>query len=312
MPTQEPAANGGPYDITIVGAGMAGLYAAWRLSNPAWQQQSPLIQQLIAQNGTGELQLCFIEASSSVGGRLDLYTFTNNGADVTVELGGMRFQKSQLLVWELIQNLQLEVTPFPISDNRLFYVRNTQIWENEIKDPNAPVQLPYQFLPGLQNLTPDQMFNLAVSNAVGNLDAPNWTAQQWEQFTTQNAYSSPESNPVQVFVNMGYMEIGFWNLLYDQVGQEGYRYLTEAGGYDFNTINWNSALAMPYVASGDYSSSATYWRVVGGYQTVPLQMAQNIADQLPIQLNTRLVGLTKDDDGMLNLTVAKGPIRSVI
>ena len=41
-PTQEPAANGGPYDITIVGAGMAGLYAAWRLSNPAWQQQSPL------------------------------------------------------------------------------------------------------------------------------------------------------------------------------------------------------------------------------------------------------------------------------
>ena len=131
-------------------------------------------------------------------------------------------------------------------------------------------------------------------------------------FTTQNAYSSPESNPVQVFVNMGYMEIGFWNLLYDQVGQEGYRYLTEAGGYDSNTINWNSALAMPYVASGDYSSSATYWRVVGGYQTVPLQMAQNIADQLPIQLNTRLVGLTKDDDGMLNLTVAKGPIRSVI
>jgi lysine 2-monooxygenase len=312
MLTQQTAANGGPFDITIVGAGMAGLYSAWRLLDPGAQQQSPLIQQLIAQNGTGQLQLCFIEQGSNVGGRLDSYTFNSNGADVTVELGGMRFQKSQLLVWELIQNLQLKTTAFPISDNRLFYLRHTQIWENEITNPHAPVQLPFQLLPGQQNLTPDQLFNLAVANAVGNADAPNWDAQTWQQFTTSNSYSSPESNAVQVFTNASYMDIGFWDLLYDQVGQEGYRYLTEAGGYDSNTINWNSALAMPYVASGDYSSSATYWRVVGGYQAVPMQLAQNISDQLPIQLNTRLVGLTKDDSGLLNLTVASGPARSVI
>jgi monoamine oxidase len=109
------------------------------------------------------------------------------------------------------------------------------------------------------------------------------------------------------------MDVGFWDLLYDQVGQEGYRYLTEAGGYDSNTINWNSALAMPYVASGDYSSTATYSRVVGGYQTLPLQLAQNIADRLPIQMRTRLAGITRDESsGLLDLTVAKGPMQSVI
>jgi cation diffusion facilitator CzcD-associated flavoprotein CzcO len=46
MPTPQRAGNGGAYDITIVGAGISGLYTAWRLLSPE-AQQSPLIQQLI-------------------------------------------------------------------------------------------------------------------------------------------------------------------------------------------------------------------------------------------------------------------------
>jgi monoamine oxidase len=312
MPTSQRAANGQPYDITIVGAGMAGLYSAWRLLSPA-AQQSPLIQQLIAENGTGQLQICLLEQSDRVGGRLDSYTFKEpGGVEVTVELGGMRYQTTMKLVAQLIQTLGLPSTNFPISNNRLFYLRGTQIWENEIKNPAAPVTLPYQLPDKLLHLTPDDLFNWVVINVTGDPKSKGWSSDQWKQYATSNAYTSPASNPVQVFKNMGFFDIGFWNLLYDQVGDEGYRYLTEAGGYDSNTINWNSALAMPYVASGDYSSSATYQRLVDGYQALPKALAQAIGGSQVIQLRTILLKLTKDSNGLLNLTVGKGPNRGVI
>jgi hypothetical protein len=232
-----------------------------------------------------------------VGGRLDSYTFDEpGGVEVTVELGGMRFQKSQALVWALIQALGLQTTAFPLSKNRLFYLRNTKIWENEITNPNAPVQLPYQLPPTERNLTADGLFNLAVSNAVGNPNAYKWDTRQWRDYVTANNYSSPKRNPVRVFDNAAYQNIGFWNLLYDQVSEEGYRYLTEAGGYDSNTINWNSSVAMPYVASGDYGSSASYLRLVGGYSTLPDELAQSISSQLTISFNTRLKGFIKNND----------------
>jgi lysine 2-monooxygenase len=313
MPTPSRPANGGPYDITIVGAGMAGLYSAWRLLSPA-ALQSPLIQQLIQENGTGQLQLCLLEQSDRVGGRLDSYTFHDpDGTEVTVELGGMRYQTSMQLVTQVIQALGLQSTKFPGSNNRLFYLRGTQIWENEIKKyPNAPVQLPYELPTGLLSMSPDDLFNWVVENVTGNQNSPNWTADQWQQFVTSTGYTSPAGNPVQVFNNTGFFEIGFWDLLYDQVGNEGYRYLTEAGAYDSNTINWNSALAMPYVASGDYSSSAQYLRLVGGYQTLPLALFNSINQQV-VQFKTPLVGLTQNgNSGFIDLTIGRGPNKRVI
>src|SRR5262249_56878875 len=139
MPTSQRAANGQPYDITIVGAGMAGLYSAWRLLSPD-AQQSPLIQQLIAENGTGQLRICLLEQSDRVGGRLDSYTFKEpGGVEVTVELGGMRYQTTMKLVAQLIQTLGLPSTNFPISNNRRFYLRGTQVCGNGINSPAVPV-----------------------------------------------------------------------------------------------------------------------------------------------------------------------------
>jgi lysine 2-monooxygenase len=304
MPTPDRPIDATPYDITIVGAGMAGLYSAWRLLSPA-ALHSKSIQQLIQKNGTGQLRLCFLEQSDRVGGRLDTYTFNEaGGVEVTVELGGMRFQQSQALVSQVVQALGLQTASFPMTNNRLFYLRSRQIWENEITNPSSPVQLPYTLPPAEQNQTPDALFNTAVSNAVLDPNAPNWTADQWKNFVLTHTYSSPVG-PLEVYNNASYTDIGFWNLLYDQVSQEGYRYLTEAGGYDSNTINWNAALAMPYVASGDYSSSASYLRLVGGYSTLPKALQQAISSQLPISLNTTVKGFT-NNAGLIDIVTVDG------
>ena len=307
MPTSARAANGGPYDITIVGAGMAGLYSAWRLLSATAQKNSQIIQDLIRQNGTGQLRLCFLEESDRVGGRLDSYTFQDRGAHVTVELGGMRFQHTMKLVWKLVKTLKLATAPFPQSSNRLFHLRGMPIWEKEITEqPPVPVTLPYRLPQSLLHKTADDLFNWAVSRAVGDPNAPNWTTGQWKAFVLANAYTSPPGKP-QAFKNVKFWNVGFWNLLYDQVGDEGYRYLTEGGGYDSNTINWSSALAMPYVASGDYASSTKYLKLVDGYSALPLALARSIENSLAIRLRTRLVGFTKDTSGLLNLSIHSDP-----
>ena len=165
--------------------------------------------------------------------------------------------------------------------------------------------MPFTLPENERNLTADGLFNLAVSNAVGNPNAWKWDGREWKEYVEANTYSIPKGNRVKAFSNMSYMNIGFWNLLYDQVSQEGYRYLTEAGGYDSNTINWNSAVAMPYVASGDYGSGATYLRLVGGYSTLPVALAQLISEQIPISFNTRLKGFTRRG-GVIDVTTVSG------
>ncbi len=211
MPTAMCAANGEPYDIAIMGAGLAGLYSAWRLLSPA-AQQSPLIQQLIQENGTSQLQICLLDQSDRVGGRLDSYTFNEpGGVQVSVDFGGMRYQTSMKLVSQLIQTLGLQSASFPISNNRLFYLRGTQIWENEIKNLASPVTVPYLLPDQLLHKTPDDLFNWVVQvvqNVTGSKDARGWNADQWRQYVEANPYNSPASNRVQVFQNMALYQLG--------------------------------------------------------------------------------------------------------
>ena len=76
----ELASEGLPNDITIVGSAMAGLYSAWRLLSAA-APQSPLIRQLIQQNDTGKLRVCFLEQSGGVGGRPDSHSLDSGWGD---------------------------------------------------------------------------------------------------------------------------------------------------------------------------------------------------------------------------------------
>jgi hypothetical protein len=58
-----------PFDVTIAGAGIAGLYTAWRLVSSA-AQQSPLLRELAQKNGTGQLRICFLEETDLAAGSI--------------------------------------------------------------------------------------------------------------------------------------------------------------------------------------------------------------------------------------------------
>src|SRR5258708_35991203 len=56
-------------------------------------------------------------------------------------------------------------------------------------------------------------------------------------------------------------DIGYWDLMYDQLGPEGFSYTADGNGYSSNGINWNSAVAVQsnneFVPGSQYKTFTT-------------------------------------------------------
>jgi hypothetical protein len=92
--------------------------------------------------------------------------------------------------------------------------------------------------------------------------------------------------------------MGFWNLVKDQVSEEGYSFLDEAGGYYSNTINWNAAEAFPYMV-GDFSGAdITYRTIEGGYDLIAYALACYYlkTDQSEIWIKNKLLTITPPEN----------------
>jgi len=109
-------------DVLIVGAGMAGLYTAWRL-----------------QQANAKLRIRFLERLPRTGGRLETDHVTINGVSVKTEEGGMRFLVTHVELVSLLKELGLwtQVVDFPMGDDHnLFYLRTQRFTRGEAtRDP---------------------------------------------------------------------------------------------------------------------------------------------------------------------------------
>ncbi len=83
-------------DVAIVGGGVSGVYAAWRL-----RQEHPY------------LRIRVFEASNRIGGRLHSFAFPQ-APHLVAEAGGMRFLKEHRHVAPLIAHLALAAREYPI------------------------------------------------------------------------------------------------------------------------------------------------------------------------------------------------------
>src|SRR5690242_12331401 len=106
MPTarkQKPAARttSGVLDVAIVGGGVAGVYAGWRLLTGA------------RTSGKGPTSVGLFESSWRLGGRL-LSLVPPGVPSTRVEVGGMRFTSSHLMVSSLVNHLGLAAVPFSV------------------------------------------------------------------------------------------------------------------------------------------------------------------------------------------------------
>ena len=279
----------------IVGAGAAGLYTAYRLLKDGALPPGDTVQ--------------VFEWSDRPGGRIYTYTFPDSVYPPGVkpnglycEFGGMRFatdkdnfpgkpseiKEGHVLVQQTILalGLQNKVMDFLQSADRLYYLRGVNVYESDLDSIKSLARVPYQFNAGFMkflttNVNPDPktLYNAdTILGAIAGLFAPglgsaNADRAGWCTYYAQGAVpangatpSFPAGAPVR--------DIGYWNLLYDQLGDEGFDYSADGTGYTSNVINWSAADAMQ--ANNDYGSNIAYNRLDGGYSLLFKTLAAEI------------------------------------
>lgn len=305
-------------EVAIIGAGTSGLYTAYRLVTD--QKFKP-----------SEVQI--FDMNSKLGGRLESVMMP--GMNFWGELGGMRYLTSQQIVTTLIEGypspedpdkripvLKDKMTPVPFpmgeSSKLLMYLRKEHLqqdaWNDAQKDHKKLITRYFLNEDDL-GYSSDQLFNKIIHDV---LMADPWVAKtyvskikgtspldysfeldsrDWDDIKPKLVYHFPNSPYDGRKVN----DLGFWNLIKDQVSQEGYEFLANAGGYYSNTINWNSAEAFPYMV-GDFSAGTIYKTIEEGYDSIAYAVANSYMEHEGscIWSENKLITFRKDYD--LNAT----------
>ena len=258
---------------SIFGAGAAGLYTAWRLlGGRAAQGKSG--DKLLVQGDVLELydwgKYDFSkkeQGSREPGARVCTWHYQDDRQNSYLELGGMRYaewdpgsQTGHRLVTEVISRLNLDgsAVNFDESSDQLLFLRNRNMYLNEI-GPGAPA--PYNIPADGAGQSPYAGFA-----AVQNLAASPTTRLGWCEFYRKGRLTREPGNQ-SVFENGQLVkDIGYWNLMFDQLGSEGYNYTSDANGYTSNVINWNSADA--FNANNEFSPGNQYKTLTNGYSSM--------------------------------------------
>jgi hypothetical protein len=208
---------------------------------------------------------------------------------VVGELGGMRYMTNQQLVNGLIKNVfydKLESIDFPMGNpnNLLFYLRRQRFMASRFDDAKLTgdsFKTRYDVGPKWEGKSADEIFtaivakvlahdNHSLSEIQNSKDPPKY----WDEVKKSLVYRFPDSP----YHGLHVYELGFWNVIKDQTNQECYSFLSQAGGYYSNTINWNAAEAFPYMA-GDFADSAVEYKTIsGGYDQILTSLASTFLE----------------------------------
>lgn len=301
-------------EVAIIGAGAAGLYSAYRLTKDKKYEAK-------------DVQV--FEMNAKIGGRLE--SIVMPGMRFWGELGGMRYLTSQEIITTLVEGYPLteknqkkrtpllkgKMTSIPFSmgspKQLLFYLRKTHYkqdaWDTAQRH-NEKLLTRYYLNEKDIGYNAHQLFNKIIYNV---LMADPWfvenysskvshgpeyydykfflTSQEWDTIKPKLTYHFEKSPYNGRRVN----DIGFRNLIKDQVSQEGYEFLASAGGYYSNTINWNSSEAFPYMV-GNFSENSVYKTIEEGFDSIAYGLANSYMEQngACIWSQNKLLSFTKE------------------
>ena len=276
---------------TIFGAGPAGLYTAWRLVTGGKAVAGDTVELIewgdYAFDGPGS-------GTRLPAGRIVTHFCDDDPTQSYVEAGGMRFiewdpttSQGHQLVTLTIDKLGLtpKVVPFNTTTDPLLYLRGEHIYQKNLATQHAPYNTPGN------NAAPAATLFANISNLITGVPAPSTRIAQCAFYgdgTLPSTFNSFVYAPGSVAGNIGY-----WNIFYDQAGNEGYEYASDAGGYTSNVINWNAANAAVY--NSEFAPGGQFKTVQGGYSQVFVQLfqqaraaAQAAGVGFSLQANTRL------------------------
>lgn len=233
--------------ITIVGAGVSGLYSAWRL----------------LEAGHDPAKLTVLEATDRLGGRLWSLKMRPDST-LPAELGGMFFNDQQPLVYGLCSrafDLPKEtVEPRP----DFAWLRATRFKVGQFADPKIQ---PYNLAPDEQGLSYYQLLDLACTRIAPDI----------KKLWPRNPDGSREET-------LGYLQKhefdgrplwrwGFWNLLARVISNEAWLALRGMISSYEMLSNWNAFDAMVSIV---VEQSGKWYRLTHGYQHMPEALAEAV------------------------------------
>lgn len=234
-----------PLDVAVVGAGVSGVYAAWRLIDEAHRRAG------------GRLAVAVFEQSDRVGGRV--HSVTPSGMPhLCAEMGAMRFPSTHTLVVELVKHLGLPQKPFPVTgqENRL-YLRGRRFRQ---RDWNLPGVLPYSLPEADRRKSVDDLLIEGIEHYVPA--ARTLDARAWDRLKETPLL---DGKPL--------ADQSFWNLLLRAKGAETLHMIRDAGGYGSFYRSWNAGEMMSWVMA-DFLGNPRYWTLRDGYDSLPREMAR--------------------------------------
>jgi hypothetical protein len=300
---------------SIFGAGAAGLYTAWRLLDGKTVGDKGNAKQLTS-GDTLELydwgKYDFSKenpGSRAAGARVCTWHYQNDKTQSYLELGGMRYSDwngdnsgtagGHRVVTTVIKELGLDrySVPFNESTNPLFYLRTKNMYLNSITSANPA---PYHVNRYGADDSPDTGFN-TVENLAGTERSLPQTRAAWCEFYQNGriAVDLPDSSVYQK--GQFFKDIGYWNLMFDQLGSEGYSYTSDGNGYTSNVINWNAAVALQ--SNNEFTPGTEYKTLTTGYSSMfnalfdaIVKLAKTKGIQFDYYPDTRLHSILKLSD----------------
>ncbi|MEU3920865.1 FAD-dependent oxidoreductase [Streptomyces sp. NPDC029004] len=284
----------GVVDVAVIGAGVSGAYAAWRLLGPEAERSSVLED--LRRRRRGPLVVGLFESSERIGGRL--FSVSPPGMPhLHAELGGMRYLSNHPVVADLVSHLGLPSTPFPVDEPKnLAYLRQHRFALPQFADPEV---VPYDLPAAIRGKTPDEALLSVIERFIPN--AASMDHQAWDKVK-----ATATADGRQLY------DVGFWNLLLDAVGQEGWKFLDDGFGYGAVVANVNGIEAMEAsVADFVGSPPPNYLILRDGYQTMPEELVRRfVAEGGKVHLHhqvRRIDRETVDGEEVLRLALSVWP-----
>lgn len=262
---------------SIFGAGAAGLYTAWRLLNG--EAKSKEFEGKLLQAGD-TLELCdwgrydFSKehrGTRTAGARICTWFYDDKPENSYLELGGMRYAQwdgtpqgpGHRLVTTVIAKLGLDrdSETFNVAGDELYYLRTKNFLGNDVSSQNPA---PYNTYGASQ--PPDNGFTIIQDLALEPARAGAMTRREWCHFYNHGRIEQ-DTGSVSVFRKGDRLRgIGYWDLLIDQLGAEGFAYTSDGNGYSSNVINWHSAVAIQ--SNNDFTPGTDYKTLKTGYSNM--------------------------------------------
>lgn len=262
------------FDTAIIGAGVSGLYTAWRLTNDPNYANS---------------RIAVFEGSNRAGGRLWSVSLEDETA-IPAELGGMFFSDSQPLVYQLSTTvLGLDIQP--ISPRPDFaYVRGDRF---KIADMGTSEDLPYHLAPKEQDKPYHELLTLALHRLIPNLD------DLWPFNDKANIATTIKALRDLKIEGRPLYRWGFWNLLAKSLSNEAFLCLRDLVSSYSMFNNWN---AYDAILSLLEELHGNWYRLANGYDRLTDSLEKALEEEgVPVYKNHWIRRISDSAGGSLRL-----------